>query len=261
MLRTSYSIIAETGPQGSVAWFAPDTPATSVYMPFDARSGGGIARPLMLGENKRFDRGSAWWAFNFVNNWMQLNYQGMSQEDVLPKRKAWQDRIDSERSTWSSKDGVDISSWQVNIQESLIADWWDLADLLVAKWNDMRRQGQPTTADPVDGTAYGYPEWWAKMIGFNHDPHPIWVQRSDKLLQDRGALAQKIQFPGVWDPSTRKWQGRLDDSEIQLQSQDPMWSPRSLIWTIVIGASLFASGFFLGQHRPLPNIDAQSLLG
>merc|ERR1712176_1383805 len=114
---------------------------------------------------------------------MQLNYKGMNEEDVLPLRKSWQDRIDRERlkgisGAGTKKDLEKLASRQIKLQKDLVADWWNLADKIVAKWNDARRQSGVIIMAAGGGTSIGYPEEWAEMIGFNQDIHPIWVERA-----------------------------------------------------------------------------------
>jgi dipeptidase len=210
ILRTSYGLVAETGPKGSVAWYAMDTPPTSVFVPLDARVSA-LDPAFTRGHNQKYEKSSAWWAFNFVNNWMQLNYKGMSEDDVLPRRKAWQDRMDSERlEEVSSADGkVDVEKLarkQTSLMQELVADWWSLADMLIAKWNDARRQNGKSVVAAAGGTAIGYPQWWTNMIGFNDDIHPIWVQRAAAApVGTPGAVAATVNLPDKWDRAKRRW--------------------------------------------------------
>merc|ERR1719188_2884607 len=131
IFRTLYSTISETGAGGSVAWYAADTPATSVYVPLTAKSEGGVSDTFASGHNREYDRSKAWWIFNFVNNWMQLNYHGMSTEDVLPRRSMWQDKLDKEFQEHANADANTLRLWQVDLQERLVKDWQSLADFLV----------------------------------------------------------------------------------------------------------------------------------
>ena len=93
ILRTSYTQVSITGPIPTI-WFAPDAPATSVFVPFFASTSeaseeyGDLQGPSL----KSFDRKYAFWAFDFVANWMGLNYGNMSAEIVYPARdelQAW----------------------------------------------------------------------------------------------------------------------------------------------------------------------------
>jgi len=199
-LETLCSTIAQTGPGKSVLWYAADTPATSVYVPLE-RHTSSVARAYSAGHNREFDHASIWWAFNFVNNWMQLNYRGMSTEDVLPRIEAWQDRIDKGFNEHYQKSLQELDYWQSSLQEELLADWWNLSEFLIMKWNDMSRTEQNRTE--VEG---GYPAWWADMVGFSNDVHPIWVQPASTPCPMCANIVQPtVSLPRSWDFSQGAW--------------------------------------------------------
>jgi len=257
ILRTLYSTITQTGPAGSVLWYAADTPATSVYIPLDSRSSG-IAPTYSYGKTREFDRSVAWWAFDFVNNWMQLNYHGMSTEDVLPRKEHWQDRLDAERTLKSAVSTAELDAWQIRIQEELIADWWRLADFLIMKWNDMSH-----TTENVTDKAVGYPEWWAKMIGYSNDVHPVWVQpaaQPEPSCPDY--VPATVSLPRDWNDETHSWQnwGPLHNSHLSLAQRDQ--GPSLHVSTV--GGLVVVSGFFgfaMGQRRLHGHSKPNPLLG
>lgn len=252
--ETMYSIITETGPQGSVAWFATDTPATSVWVPLDSRAGT-VAPIYQKGSSQKFTRDSAWWAFDFVNNWMQLMYKGMSEGDVLPRRKAWQDHIDEER--LKPKDAQELGEWQVAMQERLVADWWELSDMLIAKFNDMRNRAgsAPFSGAPVSG---GYPDWYANMIGFNHDIHPVWVERASAAPAGCNAVPPTVKFARDWSLA-KGWydKGEVPQTLLQRVSDDEvatsrLWGPLGSVVTMLC---IFFLGSIFGvlvSRRPAP---------
>ncbi len=93
--RTVYSIVNELPvgkAENAVAWYAADTPATSVYVPYMALATM-QAKPFITGTNREFTRDSAWWAFDFVQNLMRINYQAMWKDDVAPKQDEMQVRV------------------------------------------------------------------------------------------------------------------------------------------------------------------------
>jgi len=250
ILRTLYSTITETGPNGSLAWYAADTPATSVYVPLDHRSGA-VAPTYRVGRHEEFDRGSAWWAFSFVNNWMQLNYEGMSKEDVLPKIEAWQDRIDAERPKTKQMTEKQLSDWQLRVQEEVAASWWQLADLLVSKWNDMSR-----TAGNVTDRSLGYPEWFAQMIGYSQDVHPIWVQPAAAPPSEcPNFTPASVVLPRVWDKGSKEWTewGPLSSPACAANLAAAVAAPLGLLQTVLGAACLVVPsllmGFALGRRR------------
>mmetsp|Transcript_15313 Transcript_15313/g.30105 ORF Transcript_15313/g.30105 Transcript_15313/m.30105 type:complete len:669 (-) Transcript_15313:225-2231(-) len=260
VLRTLYSSIAQTGAGGSTLWYAPDSPLTSVYVPIDASTGAdGVAETLRLGQHKKFDRKAAWWAFDFVNNWMQLNYKGMSTEDVYPRRDYWQDRIDTEFAQARMESG--LGRWQASLQDALVADWWDLSDYLVMKWNDMSR-----TDDKSIDAQVGYPEWWSRLVGFSHDVHPVWVQpaRSPPVdLHVPGYVAPEASLPRKWVWENENGRGHWTDfSSLGVVSDLAATQPPSSLLTagtmaIALLVAL-ALGYVAGQRQKLK---ADPLLG
>jgi dipeptidase len=44
------------------------------------------------GNRFNFTRDSAWWAFDFVSNWMQINFKNMSRVYVYPAVAEWQQK-------------------------------------------------------------------------------------------------------------------------------------------------------------------------
>ena len=180
--RTSYSIVGQSFPVGkpSIAWYAIDQPMTSVFIPLlsTVTSTAGLASSYTAGNLWEFDRNSAFWAFDFVSNWMNMNWRNMSSEEVFPLQKRIQDEIDFNL----TKVGSDGASWQRNLQENVVQRWWQLADRCVVKYNDgyYTRVGQdvfgaPVT-NPVIGKSYGLPDWFDAMVGQSAEVHPVWVQ-------------------------------------------------------------------------------------
>merc|ERR1740130_801559 len=216
ILRSIYSTIAESGPDGSLVWFAPDTAATSVYMPLDHRSTA-LSPAMHIGHYRNFSRESAFWTFDYVSNWMQLNYKGMSEEDVNPRRKYWQDTMDTELSALYARKagGEELGQWQVALQERVLADWWKLADSLVQKWNDFE-----CTTNTKLGASWSYPADWSHMIGFTNDVHPVYVQpAAEPQPEPLGYVAASVSLPSHWDATARKWKGYTDVNRLSLMDK------------------------------------------
>jgi len=76
---------------GSLAWFAPDDAKTSVFSPLYA---GNLKVPAAYetGRRDKYDRNSAYWASNFINNWANLNWNAMIQ-DVRAKQAEIEDKL------------------------------------------------------------------------------------------------------------------------------------------------------------------------
>ena len=74
---------------GGLAWFAEDDPKTSCFVPFYC----GITKLpncYEVGGRDKFERTSAWWAFNFVGNWADLKFSYMI-EDIKQKYTDFED--------------------------------------------------------------------------------------------------------------------------------------------------------------------------
>lgn len=197
--RTLYSIIGQTGPKRQVGWFALDTPTTSVYVPLNSRVGA-VSSEYSVGHQAEFSKKSAGWAFNFVSNYMQLNYQAMSAQDVYPMIESWQDRIDKECEHMEHAHDKDLAHWQAKLQEQVVASWWNMSEFLIMKYNDGRINY------PVVGRSTGYPQWFADMVGFNNDVHPLWASPAHSpAIPVDGYIAPVFSFPIIWDGNTSTW--------------------------------------------------------
>jgi len=201
--RTSYSVIGQSRPTQAgeaVMWFAADTPATSVYVPFYASAGGRMSPAYAEGTLLKFSRSSAFWAFDFVSNWASAtNWRHASEHFLRPLRAQLQDELSVEMrhvEAKAEKEGLQLlADWQVQAQQRVVDRWWELADDLVVIYND-GFFNNATTGEL--GVSLGYPEWWARKIGFNQDIHPIFVKR-DAEAQESFASDPKLCPPG-WQP-------------------------------------------------------------
>jgi len=195
--RTLYGIIVQPGKH--MAWFCIDVPTTSVYVPLFAATDA-VASVFSTGHQQEFSRITAGWAFNFVNNYMQLNYKAMSENEVYPKKKEWQDRIDGQLDALAASSPSELKAMQISIQETLVADWWKLADWICMKYNDGR------VNYPKLNEMHGYPEPYAKMVGFNQDVRPLWVKPADvPPVHMPGYVPKSTALPTRWDSKTETW--------------------------------------------------------
>ena len=119
-MRSIYSTISESGPEGARVWLGLDTAATTAYIPLDHRSTP-LSPVMFTGTYMNFTRESAFWAFNYVAKWMQLNYKGMMIEDVAPRQEAWLATAERELFCLESASVEEVSQWQ-------IPDAWRLSD-------------------------------------------------------------------------------------------------------------------------------------
>jgi len=166
----------------SIAWFASDSPASSVFVPFFAGANDS-ATVYRHGRAEIYSRDSAFWAFNFVANWMNLNYQLSNEKVVAPAVKKNQEMVlasvdafvASEDASSKSKDG--FNAMQSDLQNNVVDAWRKVGDIIIAQFSD----GVYRTPEMKAGAfvQYGYPEWYLQMIGFDNSFFmPQWVQWS-----------------------------------------------------------------------------------
>ncbi len=167
--RCGYSYICQgrewlPDPIGGVLWFGPDEPMSTCYVPFYAGVNM-IARPYYTCDTTVFSQESAWWAFNFVANWAGLKYSYMI-KDIREKQNEIETaiidslaKIDSEALEAYQKDpdkAVELISHYCEKQaQSVVDKWWELAWLLVARYDDGYVNYPGEMAQEV-----GYPDEW-----------------------------------------------------------------------------------------------------
>lgn len=182
--RTSYATLGQSfGDAPAVAvhklWWASDTPASSVFVPFYANTSA-YAETYRTGDMSKYDERSAWWVFNFVANFMNINYRLM-RVDVEAKIGELQDNIDSEMQAvelaaalgGAEKAVVRLERFQVDVQNSVVDSWRSFGRFLIMKYND----GQ-VNYPIIAGQHYGYPAWWLQMFGLDDDIRPKWGKPS-----------------------------------------------------------------------------------
>lgn len=179
MHRTSYSTVLQCrhwlpNSVGGVVYWGADAPETTVYVPFYAGVTH-IPESFYTGYLLSYTRDSAWWAFDFVNNWANLRYNSMIQDVKQAQQQlegSWfegQQEFEA-RVVAMLQDSSNVEAAQTLINqkcnenaESVVQRWWRLADELIVKYND----GYINTPGAV-GTAAGYPDWWLEAVGYEH---------------------------------------------------------------------------------------------
>jgi len=172
MFRCSYTIVSQSraglpDPIGGVMWFGPDAPHGTVYMPLYC---GVTSLPecLMINDRREFSRDSAWWAFDFVENWANLAWSYM-----IVDIRAHQNKLESEffamqsaiESAALQMYNVDpalavsfLTNYTADVVNRTVAATWDLADMLVAKYNDGYSN--------FSSGNKGYPQEWLDQTDF-----------------------------------------------------------------------------------------------
>ncbi len=154
-----------------VLWFGPDVSYTTCFTPFFTKVSD-LPKAYQTGDPQRFDRKSAWWAFDFVGNWSRLNFQRMTRVDILPLQARLEKRaieelrgIDAEVQD-HPKEAVElVTRFSKKHAARVLKRWWRLAWTLVAKYSDgyLNLAGQPAQE-------LGYPSTWLRQTNYMNGP-------------------------------------------------------------------------------------------
>jgi dipeptidase len=170
MFRCSYSFVSQArswlpDPIGGVLWFGEDSPQTTCYIPLYCQITE-VPESFSSGSRLVFDKDYAWWAFNFVSNWADLKYSYMIedvkevQEEIEGGFFAMQSAVEMAALELYKKDPALAVKYLTNYSNDAMnraeAAWWELADDLVAKYDD----------GYVGDDSVGYPLWWMEEVDF-----------------------------------------------------------------------------------------------
>jgi hypothetical protein len=242
----------QSGIPQPIAWFAADASASSVFVPF-------FTEVLAHGEGKydveAYGTGSmktfnafteaglkpAWWAFDFVANYMEISYKNMSETYVYPKVQELQTELDTKvkqavqdaSTAPTRKDAaLELGRAQTGMQRHVVQEWWRLADMLVVRYNDGFFNFGPWAPQTVG--AIGYPSFWLEMIGYSQESYyPTWFSRN----ATPPALLSPAEHALV-DPKPSA------EHPIKLYS-DPIFPSSQVVLALLIG---IAGGYRLGLY-------------
>jgi dipeptidase len=183
--RTVYSTIGQTSQRKEpVLWFATDTPAASVYVPFYAAAGGQSSPAYGVGTQLEFRRDSAYWAFDFVANYAsRANWHDASENFIYPLQRQLHSEIMQEMphvEARAKQEGPSVlGEWQAKVQQRVVDRWWRLSEELIVAYNDGFFNDKKASKL---GLGRNYPDWWLQAVGFSQDVHPIFVSRNDAAV-------------------------------------------------------------------------------
>jgi dipeptidase len=203
MHRTLYSFVLQArgalpDAVGGVVWYAQDAPHGSVYVPFSCRQDE-VPESYTTGKQSEFSTKSAWWAFNFVNNWSLLRFNAINAEVrshiralesiSLMRRQTTEYRalemLQEARASGEAQVAVDqfVQAQSNAFAEEVVAHWWSLAWTLVAKYSN----GYVTTGEkPTEMQSPGYPGWWLQISEFAKWPGDSFTPRDSVKQQLKG---------------------------------------------------------------------------
>jgi len=157
-------------PVAGIVWLAWGAQDTACYMPLYA----GVTRipkSFNVGDHWEFNRGSARWAFDYVDFHTQVAYADAIQ-DVKKAQQEWEagaltkipeiDKQAAELYAKSPAKAVELlTKFSNENTEKVVAAWWDLGDKLLVKYNhfgfyDQEKRGR-SRAKPA-------PEIWRKAV-------------------------------------------------------------------------------------------------
>jgi dipeptidase len=190
MHRTTWTFIVESRragdavppPAATRVWFGYDSPHATVLAPLYAAQ----ATPppsWTWARQCTLSRGSAFWAANFIKNWVELRYSVMmpdvraAQASLEAQLEAAADEAEGAAAALLAAVGggaaaveasrVALEQFALSAAEDVTRRWWTLADALVAKFSN----GYVCLPDGEgDRAAPGYPAAWLRAVGYDAYP-------------------------------------------------------------------------------------------
>lgn len=193
-VNTAFSFISQSrawlpDEVGGVMWYSPDDTFTNCYVPFYPAVNS-IPEAYAHGDQGKFSWNSAWWAFNFVSNYINLKYSYMIKEVVPVQQKlekqmlARQDSVEKAALALLKTDKeqaiAGLTNYCSQTATGVVNDWRELGQLLVMKFidgyiNDERGSGQ---------TAPYPPDWYNRAVKDKPSlKNAVWDQTENKEPQ------------------------------------------------------------------------------
>jgi dipeptidase len=153
-----------------ISWIGLDRPSANCLMPFYTK----IEKYKEFPSNMqtmslldfKFNGDSAWWAFNFVANYINLNYSYMMVELKALQSKLEAEAFEKINKVLSSGNTEGLVKFCNDHSAAVIKAWWELATQLIVKYND----GCLTTGPNNIMEKIDYPKQWLKIAGYYDGP-------------------------------------------------------------------------------------------
>jgi dipeptidase len=174
-----YLTVCEVRPEApdltkGVCWFGPDVAYTTCFAPFPAKM---LELPeiYQTGDPQVFSRDSAWWAFDFVGNWSRLNFQRMCTADIRPLQTQLELKGEQALDQWDeyargNSDRRAVTEAAKEFSNGLVRRWWQMADLLIAKYSDGYVNGSKEKPQNSAAVPIGYPSKWLGKTDYPDGP-------------------------------------------------------------------------------------------
>jgi len=167
-------------PLKGLVWFGPDVSYTTVFTPFYTQVTD-LPLSFQTGGSQELNGRSAWWAYNFVNNWSRLNFQLITVADIKPLQKQLEKNsremiqsIEENSKKLSNEEIVTLISQSCTSNgDENVKRWWQLAGELVAKYSDgyiNLPDGKYSTPQIDPTRVIGYPYSWLKETNYKEGP-------------------------------------------------------------------------------------------
>lgn len=179
MHRTSFSFVCVARPKGrSIMWFGLDSPHGSTYLPFygAASTSAPDSYHSHKGFQSKFSNSVAWWAFNLVNQYQDLNFRAIN-ADVRQRAREIESQAMRLTALWEEEaDAVSprgaslavLTARSNAFAEDVVAGWWNFCTTLFAKYGRyVVTYNESENGESMAGQAY--PEWWVRSpeVGFS----------------------------------------------------------------------------------------------
>jgi len=180
MYRTTWSFINIAKPRGrSVVWFGYDAPHGTAYLPFYGAAVAGAPESFHSHEGgvASFSFHVAWWPFNLVNQYADLNFEAINGEvraraaEVEARAVMLVEEWERDASSFQSESpqgamGMLTARSNAFAQE-VVSMWWEFAFHLITKYRGYVITNNATMTG-VNATGQAYPAWWlnSRDVGY-----------------------------------------------------------------------------------------------
>jgi len=193
MFRTAWSFVTVARPnRKSLVWFGYDAAHGTAYLPFygAAETGAPACYHSHDGYMSKFSLNVAWWAFNLVNQYSDLNFRAINgdarakaraiEAEAMKAVEVWEREADAltvprnssgflgpAASVGEGEDGARLALLTARsnaFAEAKVAEWWELAWSLFAKYGRYVVTHNESAAAGTDALGQAYPEWWVRSL-------------------------------------------------------------------------------------------------
>jgi len=187
MYRTSWSFVLMPRPnKRSLVWFGYDAAHGTAYLPFygaatEPAPGAWQSHQCI---QSKFSYDCAWWAFNLVNEYSEMNFQLINgdvrkkahavEAEALKAIEEWEKEADKKGEEAALKLLTEKSN---KFAEKSVKGWWELLHFLYGRYARMAVTYNESATNGENAYGQAYPEWWLTSpdIGFtmwsNMNPH------------------------------------------------------------------------------------------